>query len=167
MKAGSGENWSSGKSRLANSKVVGSTEASANRRSTALAARWTPVTGNPKISSSAAPESADAPARLKLKATPMLIGLDTALPSRSRWNSHPAALTPATHSPARASGSAGCRATVGANTAETAGSGMVVAVAGTSKVLVGLVALVVSEESQASAIVPSTTSRPISFAILV
>ena len=45
MKAGSGENPSSGKSRLATSKVVGSTEALANRRSTVLAARCTPTSG--------------------------------------------------------------------------------------------------------------------------
>ena len=76
--------------------------------------RQRPTSGNPKILSSAAPESADAPARLRLKATPMLIGLETALPFRCRWKSHPAALMPATQSAARASGSAGSRSATGA-----------------------------------------------------
>ena len=48
-KSGSGENPSSGKSWLATSSVVGSTEASASLRSTALAALWVPASGNPKI----------------------------------------------------------------------------------------------------------------------
>ena len=167
MKADSGKNSSSGKSRLATSKVVDSADASANRSETALAALWMPISGNPKILSSVSPESADAPARLRLNAMPMLIGLDTALPFKCRWKSHPAALTPTTHSFAGAPGSTGSRATVSGNAVETAGSEVVAAVAGTSGVAFGPDAPVVSEEPQASAMEPSTTSKPISFAIPV
>ena len=46
----------------------------------------------------------------------MLAGLETALPFRCRWKSHPAALTPATQSVAGASGSAGSRSATGSNT---------------------------------------------------
>ena len=72
--------------------------------------------GNPKISSSTAPELADAPARLRLKARPMLRGLETALPATCRWKSHPAALTPATQSPIGAAASAASRSATGSNT---------------------------------------------------
>ena len=135
--SGSSENPWSGNRRLATSRVVGPAEASASRRSTALAASWTPASGNPKMSSSVTPVSADAPARLRLKAVPMLTGLETALPVRSRWKSHPAALMPTTHSPAGASGSAGSRSATGSSNV-----------------------VVVSEEPQAAATAHSTTKNP-------
>ena len=158
---------SSGNSRLATSRVVGSTEASARLRSTALAALWLPSSGNPKIRSRAAPESSDAPARLRLKAVPMLMGLETALPVRCRWKPHPAALIPATHSPVGASGSAGSRAGNGADvvavvssssmigssvvSGSAAGSGIVVVVGVSASSVVG--SSVVSGSGSASGIV--------------
>ena len=157
-----GENPMSANSRLATSNTVGSDEVSPSEWSTALAASWEPDTGNPNILSSAAAESGDAPARLRLKAMPMLNGLDTAFPRRCRWKSHPAALTPSTQARVGAAGSAGKRSPAGSDTARLVRFGAPGS-AGCLPPAVSTTTESVSAEPHAAENEQSNISSPISF----
>jgi len=73
-------------SRFATSTVVGSTDVLANFSDVALAATWGLSLENPKMMANTSPVSGEAPARVRRNATPILIGLETPLPSRCWWN---------------------------------------------------------------------------------